>query len=285
MKRIVLFIAALALSGCTNLAAVRDVSAQLSGAAQTWDAVGGELADSCRREQQINPALGDCALEAQASAGLVSANAVLANYFQALTDAANESNFTIQPGLDQASASFANVPGVRADQVQAVSGLFSLLAIVANQALREEVLRGLIDRGGSDARTVVQGLDALVGPRLERRLDTERTQLAGQFGRLILAQGDPVGTDVEALCSGSNAAAFSGPGFLLTLEYCRRLSTLKTRLQALADYRASLADADQALATLQSSKTALKTPALARRLYDIGSALQRSVAAVRKAFV
>lgn len=275
---------AFALTGCTSLDAVRAVSTRLSSASGSWNDVGGDIYASCQRESSLNPVLVDCNLEKDASTGLAGANAVLASYFKALMDAANESNFTIQPGLDQASASAAKIPGINSDQVKAVSGLFSLLAKIATGALREETLRLLIEEGGPSAQTVVRGMDGLAVPRLTRELDTERSQLTGQFGRLILAERDPVGADPAMLCSGSAASKFSGTGYLLTLEYCRRLAILDKRVKALADYQASLRVADRALAELESSKTRLKTKELAQRLYEIGSDLDEKVTAVRKAF-
>ena len=274
----------LALGGCTSLDAVRDVSTRLSGASATWNDVGGDIYGSCQRESAINTAIADCELEKKASAGLAGANAVLTKYFTALMDAANETNFTIQPGLDAAAASAANIPGINKDQVKAVSGLFGLLAKMANQALREAALRRLIEEGGPSAQTVVRGMDDLVVPRLGRELDAERLQLAGHFGRLILAARDPVGADPAALCSGPAASKFSGTGFLLTQEFCRRLAVLDKRTKALADYQASLGVADKALTELQSSKTRLKAKDLAQRLYQIGSDLDEKVTAVRKAF-
>ena len=127
-------------------------------------------------------------------------------------------------------------------------------------------------------------MDGLVGPRLARELDAEHLQLAGHFGRLILAQRDAAGPDLSMLCSGSAASRFSGAGYLLTLEYCRRLAILDKRTKALADYRASLALADAAMTALQSSQSKLKTAALARQLYAIGTDLDRQVTMVRQAF-
>lgn len=284
MKRMLTTSLALALSSCTSLDAVRDISTRLSSASGAWNDVGGDIYASCQRESGVNPVLVDCNLEKDASTGVAGANAVLANYFKALMDTANESNFTIQPGLDQASAFAAKIPGINADQVKAVSGLFGLLTKLATGALREATLRRLIEDGGPSAQTVVRGMDGLVVPRLARELDTERFQLTGQFGRLILAQKDPVGPDPMALCSGPAASKFSGTGYLLTLEYCRRLALLDKRVKALSDYQASLGAADKALTELQSSKTKLTTKDLAQRLYEIGADLDEKIGAVRKAF-
>lgn len=284
MKRIALAICIFALPGCTDLRAVGDISLRLKAASASWNDVGNEITASCERERTINPALSDCDLENKASSGLAGANAVLANYFRALGDAANESNFTIQPGLDSTTTSVANIPGINQDQVKAASGIFSLLAHLTTEKLRENTLRDLISHGAPPTQIVVRGLDDLVVPRLTRRLDTEKFQLTAQFSRWIGAQGDRVGPDPSSFCSGSGAAQFSGTGYLLVLEYCRRLGVIDARAKALLDYQTSLHQADQALAELQSSKTKLKSKALAQQLYKVGVDLDTKVAAVRKAF-
>ena len=284
MKRLLMTGCLLVLTACTNLDAVRDISHRLSTASMAWDDVGGEFANSCIRESSINPLLSDCDLEKKASAGLAGANQVLGNYFKALRESADNSNFTIQPGLDQAAAAAAGIPGIDTKQVTAISGLVGLLSKLATGAIREATLRELIEQGGPSAQIVVRGLDDLVVTRLGRRLETERFQLTGQFGRLLLAQKETVGPDPSTLCSGSAASKFSGVGFLLTLEYCRRLGVIDNRVNALAAYRSSLAVADKALAEMQSSKTKLKAKALAQKLFEVGVDLDDKVAAIRKAF-
>lgn len=284
MKRGLTALCIFMLCGCTNLSGVRDISSRLTTASANWIDVGADIAGSCERQRTINPMLADCLLENKASDGLAGANAVLGAYFKALTSAANESNFTIQPGLSAASASVAEIPGVNTEQVKAVSGLFGLVANLVTAKMREDTLRELIDRGGQPARTVVTGMNDLVVPRLTRQLEAETTQLTAQFARLIAEQRDNVGADPSVLCVGSQASKFSGPGVLLTLEYCRRLAMIKKRTKALAGYADSLKAADAALAELQSSRTRLKAADLAQRLYTIGSELDAAIAAVRKAF-
>lgn len=285
MQRILLVMGSgAALAACTNLAAVRDISSDLTMASESWDDVGAEFAGSCARERMLNPALADCALEERASAGLMAANAVLGQYFEALMAAADQSNFTIAPGLADAGAAVSGIPGIDPARVDAVSGLVGLLSGLATDGARERTLRDLIDKGGPAAQTLVEGMNDLVVPRLTRRLDTERLQLTGQFGRLILAEGDDAGRSPEALCRGSGAAGFSGAGFLLATEYCRRVAVLDERRGALSDYQASLAEASNALEALQSSDGKLKARDLAIRLYAIGDDLNRRVRNVRRAF-
>jgi len=129
------------LSSCSDLAAVSDISSRLVSASSSWDDVASDIAGSCQREQTLNPELRDCQTEQSASDGMVGANALLRSYFQALGDAANESNFSIQPGLDTATSSVANIPGINTDQVQAASGLFAALARIATESMRESTIR------------------------------------------------------------------------------------------------------------------------------------------------
>lgn len=282
MKRLSWALIILLLSSCSDLAAVSDVSSRLVAASSSWDDVASDIAGSCQRELTLNPELRDCQAEQSASDGMVGANALLRNYFQALGDAANDSNFVIQPGLDAATASVANIPGINTDQVQAASSLFAALAKVATEAMRESTLRELIRRA-PEVRSLIRGIDAPLVARLGRRFDSEQIQLQAEFGRLILAQGDHV-TDIQGLCTGSGAANFGGTGFLLVQEYCRRHALIEERQKALLDYQASLHDADNALAELQTSQTRLKGRALAKRLYNVASDLETKVSAVRKAF-
>ncbi len=284
MKVKLLVAFAVALSGCANLSAVRDISTELNSASGSWGDVANEIAASCEREKTLNSDLNDCSLESQASEGLTGVNKVLGTYFTALADIANDGNFTVQPGLEAVTKSFVNVPGVKSDQVKAVSGLAGLLANLVIEKSREGTLRDLIERGAPAAQTIVRGLDGLVVPPLSRRLETEQLQLAGQFGRLLLAQGDTPGETLANLCSGPAASKMSGTGYLLSLEYCRRFKIIDARTKALARYQSSLREADKALNELQSSKAKLTTKALAERLYKIGSQLQDNASEIKKAF-
>jgi hypothetical protein len=283
-----------ALSGCTDLAAVRSISSQLQGATASWNDVSGEFLNSCQREQRLNPALSDCAVEKQASDGLVAMNNLLADYFKTLGLAAADSSFSIQQGITDASTSAAKIPGISATQVAAVSGLFGTLSALVGRALREKVLRDLIDNGAPHARTVVGALDTLVVENLRTRLASERTQLGSIFfAKILLAQSQSqesaaersaVAGSMDDLCKGTTATALSGTRYLLALEYCRRTDILDKRVAALEDYRNSLATADKALVALQSNKTKLKGKALFGELFAVGQDLAEKITAVRDAF-
>jgi hypothetical protein len=245
--------------------------------------VAGELDASCERERTLNSTFANCSEEKTASDGLIGANNVLDAYFKALTDVSNGDNFTIQPGLDAAAASFAKVPDISSDEVKAVSGLAGLFARSVNEGMREITLRDLIEQGAPKAQLVIKGMDDLIVSRLSRRLDTEQSQLGGQFVHWILAQGDRL-SDIDTLCSGPQAAKLSGTSYLLALEYCRRSATISARKEALDNYQASLRDADKALVELESSKAKLTTKELAGSLYKIGSELNDDISEIKKAF-
>jgi len=285
MKRIAIAVSVLALAGCTNLSAVRDVSLRLTVASKNWDDVSGDIAGSCERERTLNPGLTDCVDEVKASAGLVAADDVLRGYFKALLSAATESNFSVQPGLDAATGSVSAIPGIDQGKVKAVSGLIGLLVNLAAEKMREDTLKELIGEGAPATQQILDGLlRQIVVPRLRGRLDAEQSNLSNYFSTAISRLGDPIGSDVPAVCIGSVASKFSSSGFLLAQEYCKRLAVLTKRRSALEDYDASLVSASKALAELQSSKTKLKSKDLAKKLYAIGAELDEKVAAVRKAF-
>jgi len=283
-KSVLALLCGLVVAGCADLGAVRDISSRLVASSKTWDEVSGDIAGSCQRERALNPALVDCQLEDKASEGLVAADRVLTEYFGALFAAANESNFTLKPGLDALAGSVGSIPGIDKAQVDAVSGLVGLVAKFATERMREDALRDLIGIGGPAAQTLVDGLSQLVVPRLKARLTSERAQLAGYFAQAILAQRDAIGNDVDAICGGSQASRFSAVGFLLSQEYCRRVAIVAKRQKALEDYQASLLSASKALGELQSSSAKLKSKEVIRKLYEIGRELDDSLATVRKAF-
>lgn len=285
MKHIAIAASVLALAGCTDLTAVRDISSRLTVASKNWNDVSGDIAGSCERELTLNPRLIDCVNEVKASAGLVAANGVLGSFFEALFSAATESNFSVQPGLDAATDSVSAIPGIDQGQVTAVSGLIGLLVKLAAEKMREDTLKGLIGDGAPPAQQILDGLlRKIVVPRLKSRLDAEQSNVSSYFVTAISLSGDSIGPDLPAICSGSVASKFSSSGFLLTLEYCKRTAVLTERRRALEDYDSSLASASKALTELQSSKTKLKAKALAQKLYAIGTELDEKVAAVRKAF-
>lgn len=285
MKRMVIAVCIFALEGCSDLSAVRDISSRLTSASNNWNDVSEDLAGSCQRERTINPKLQDCDNEIKASNGLVAADAVLGNYFKALTAAATETNYTVQPGLDKITDSVKAIPNVKKDQVTAVSGLVGLLVNFVTEKMREDTLRELIGDGAPKAQLVVNGLlSQVLVPDLKSRLGTERDHLTGYFAIAIGNMKDDVGSNPESLCSSSGAALFSATGFLLAQEYCSRLAGLEMRQKALDDYDDSLKAASKALTELQSSKAQLSAKALAQKLYVIGNDLDEKTAAVRKAF-
>ena len=280
--RLAIALLSTAVASCANIVAVNHTAARLVAASDSWNDVLAEYRKSCEREMRTTSAINDCTRQSIASDQLTKTNAVLASYFIALRDASDEKNLTIQPGLDDLVTSFKEIPGVPADQVEAVSGLFGLLTHLATQAMREEIIKDLIVGGTDDARTLISALEKLTGP-LDTQLTTEEDKLTGLFGTKINSVHDD-GTNPMALCQGNVATTLSGTGYLLSLEYCRQAQVISQRKDALAKYRSSLREADSALSELKSSKDTLSNKALAQHLYAIGASLQSNVEAVRKAY-
>lgn len=286
MRRVLLGgFALIALSGCADLGAVQAISSRLTDASSSWNAVGADFERSCERERQFNPALADCADQARATDAINAIDALLTAYFKALADASNGQNFTVQNGLSDLAKSVAAVPGIDAGQVQAASGLAGLLLDRWTEAARERVLARLIHQGAPEARELIGALRQIVPPALNSSLGAERDRTSFQFALYIAQGGGRVDRDPAVMCrAGPLANRFSGPNFLLALEYCRRIAIVDDRIKALVEYQASLATADKALAELDSSKSKLKGKALAEHLYAIGKALSDDIKAVNKAF-
>ena len=276
--------AVLALSGCTNLQAVSTLSESLMTASATWNDVGEELNASCVRLLQFNPLL-DCPTPAAASSAIVATNTVLANYFTALHDAANADNFTVQPGLDALAASAASIPGVKAEEVDAVSGLARTLAGLWTEHLRERALRSLIKDGAPAAMTTIGLLQRTVPHALQTTLAAEREGMNEQFTLYIERGGGAPPRPLATMCAPPpRTHDFSGPNFLLALEYCRRLGDLDQKEKALDAYTTSLDEASKALIELNSGKTRLGGKALAVKLHTIGKTLNDDLKAVHGAF-
>lgn len=274
------------LSSCTDMTAVTTISTQLISVSSIWNEVGNEFIASCQRERQVNPALTDCATQQQATDGIVRLNGVLTGYFTALGDAANDSNFTIQPGLGDLASSVENIPGINQAQVSAATGLAGFLAKWALQSLREATVRDLIDKGVPPARELIGALDSLVVKNLTVELNGERQALDGKFGPYILqSQAIPDPGNLGAICvAGATAGFGSGPAYLLANEYCHRVSLLDQKIKALNDYKNSLMSANNALTALQSNRTNLKGRALLNQLFNISIDLNTNISNVKNAF-
>jgi hypothetical protein len=281
MNKLYFAVLALALGGCTNLEAVSTLSGNLVKASGAWNDVGQDIKGSCERQQQFN-AQQTCADQALAAARIVAVNKVLSDYFNALHDVANNSNFTVQPGLTDLAKSAAAIPGAQKAQIEAASGLAGALAKLATEALREDTLRRLIQDHASEAKSVISLLQSAAPAALKIELDGEARVMKAQFRTYIRTAGDDF---PETLCDRPpQAGGFHGQGFLLALEYCRRLDAITVKQKALADYTASLANASKALDDLDSAKTRLGAKELIGQLYKTGKDLDDKVVAVQAAF-
>lgn len=272
-------------AGCTSLEAVRSISGRLVNASQSWNAVSADIVESCLRHQQYNPVLTDCDTQRLTSEGLVASNGLLTAYFKTLQDGASEQNFTVQPGIDALSASAKSIPGIQADEVQAISGLAGLLLRLATGLAREVALRDLIADGAPPARRIIALLQARVPQALVTSIAAERDRMTFEFASYIQRAGGSLPSVPGSMCAGGpRTSDFSAGNFLLALEYCRRFSDLEVKRQAIVKYGESLNAADRALADLLSNRTRLKASELVASLYAIGRELDERVTAVRKAF-
>lgn len=282
LRRILIFATPLLLVSCRDLDAVSSLSTRLVTASSSWDAVGQALSDSCKRTSEFNPQL-DCTQDVAASEGIAAADQILRNYFSALGDAANGQNFSIQPGLDDLAGSVGKIPGIDGAKVDAAKGLAGFLTSLITEADRQRAIRDLIAQTPK-ARMVTSALEGTVSTAAATTLASERIELGRVFKVYILSAGTalPAG-QIEDMCKdpGPRSTNFTGPTFLMAVEYCRRLDVIDAQTKALASYDASLKVADQALDELQSSQSELRGKALISHLYGMGKQLDADIAAMQ----
>lgn len=280
-------VGAIALTGCTDLSAVQNISQGLRTASSSWTDVHGEFAASCERRTEVAfVETGGCTGEELASEGLASANKVLFSYFTALKDVSAEQSFSVQDGLTDLTTSVGAIPGVSEAEVKAVSGLAGTIMRLALRSRREKTLRLLIDEGGNDAVHVIELLERTVPSRLGLSLDMERTQLTSSFVGYVYQNGSQV-RPADKLCEdGPRVRDFQdrGTSYLLAMEYCDRLGAVDARDAALEDYSKSLASAKASLTELMSSNARLGAKDLAQDLYANGKDLADAVGKVETAF-
>lgn len=286
MKKLcILAVSTLALSGCTSLEAVRDISSELTSASSSWKAAGNELYESCKRRYAINDAISSCATSKASSQGLAAATEVLRTYFATLGAAANESNFTIDPGLVALGGAVSGIEGVEETQVKAVTGLAKALSNLALNAKREQVIRDLIDGEGDRVLIVINSLlKDHVAEILKDQLSTERSALLLFYDGKLEQAGLEAGRDLRLICEDRLPSDRPALEFLIVQEFCERDALVQKRQKALDAYETSLDKAAEAMRDLQSNKAKLSGEGLARRLYAIGNELKTSADNVRAAF-
>ncbi|EKF63627.1 hypothetical protein [Serratia plymuthica] len=284
MKSILFCMCTLFLTACSDLSVVRDTSARLTKANNTWSAVGAELPSSCQREARLNVNVLNCDDATSTAEGIDAANKILGEYFRALMDVATESNFTIQPGLDKATKSVSQIPGIKKERVIAVSGLVGLITQLTLNGVREHTLYQLIHDGAPYAKSVISGLSEVLVTRLTNRLDNEKIQVIGFYSGKLAYQRDEIILNSFETCNGAKPANLSATGFLLVQDYCTRIEVIEARKKAILTYQASLQDASEALTELQSAGTKLDTRELAKKLYKIGVDLDTKIDTLNKAF-
>lgn len=286
MKRLcIIAISALALTGCTNLDAVRSISSDLTSASSSWKVAGNELYESCKRRYAINDKIQSCEMSKASSEGLAAATEVLRVYFATLGAAAVETNFSVEPGIDDVSQAVRGVELIEDSQVEAVTGLAKVLSKLVLGAKRERVIRDLIDGEGDRVLGIINGLlKDHVAELLQDQLATERSALLVFYDKQLQQAGLEAGRDLRKICADRLPSDRPALEFLIVQEFCERDALVQKRQDALDAYEKSLDKAADAMRDLQSNKTRLTGKEFARNLYKIGDELKASVEDVRTAF-
>ena len=183
------------------------------------------------------------------------------------------------------SGAAAGIELVEPEQVQAVTGLASVLSNLVLGAKRERVIRDLIDGQGDTVLLIIEDLlQDHVAELLQDQLSTERSMLLTFYDRKLGQAGFEVGRDLRKICADRLPSDRQALEFLIVQEFCERDALVQKRQEALDAYETSLDKAAEAMRDLQSSKTKLSGKDLARRLYTVGDELKSSVDNVRAAF-
>lgn len=259
-----------ALSGCANLAEVRQFSAEsakLSGYTPLTERYLGSyersqfylLSEDARRRQQ---ALDLRKKEARAS--LMAVHEVAARYMATLAALAGDDAFRIDAPIKAMGAGLVAAPELGLDRstVSAASTLAGTLAnAVAGRYQRREV-RAFLDRNGADAQQVFDGLVRIAG-NMRASLDNERKDVLGFFeigsfgleadrtvGPYLARLARGIGADKAAEYDAADASASQAlagleavaQGHRYLMANLERLSATDVRAR-LAGYRVAVQDA------------------------------------------
>ncbi len=272
-------------AGCANFQAVDMTAGQLVTASSSWNSVADEFEASCVRRNEVSDVTSDCSSEKQATAGLEAANKILSAYFTALQQTSNGANFSVDSGISNLSASVQAIPGVGAPQIQAMSGLASFLADAATKRLEERTINLLISEGAPKAEAVIDVMNNVVVPQLTNELNREKSQTQTTFISYIQQSGSVVDLRKIDCMSGPSTKNFeTGTSYLLAQTYCSKVTTLSTKILALANYKNSLNTAKNALVNLENGKDNLSSKAIAQQLISEASKLKGDINKINKAF-
>jgi hypothetical protein len=273
------------IDGCTNLTAVNTTAGQLVAAASSWDSVADEFEASCARRNQVSDVPSDCSNEKKAAQGLESSDKILSTFFTALEQSSNGSNFSVDPGISSLSSSLQAIPGINANQVDAVSGVASFLADMSTKGMEERTLNKLITDGAPKAEAAIDVMSEFVVPQLTKILNREKQQTLTTFNSYIQQSGvsiDLKKMDCNAGLSTSNFA--TGTAFLLGQAYCAKIITVMMKLSALDNYKKSLATAKSSLKNLENGKDKLGAKTIVQQLISETSSLKGDIDKINKAF-
>lgn len=282
-----LAISVLSLSACASLEAVSKTSTNLTTASKNWENVGNEVLATCERSKQIEPVT-RCERSKTASEAVQAVNTVLKRYFEVMGEATNEKSFTIEAGVGSAASSIGEIPGIDEAKVKAASGLFSTLSKWATASLREKTLQSLIEEGGENAKTLINGLDQAVSAPLLDNLNEEEKNLASRFGSWFINMNVQTPIPLSNMCLPDKAIQFDrnngGQAYLLVQEYCRSQKIIEDRKKAVNEYQKSLQSAQKALSELQNSSSSLSSDSLAETLEPINKDIGDSIKSLEEIF-
>ncbi len=275
---------ALAVAGCANFQAVNRTAKELLSAQTSWNAIATDYQASCRRGDLMSASAIECGGEGRATKSLEAANDILADYFKALEQASETSNFSVEPGITALASSVEGLPGANADQVDAAKVLASFLANLATRSLEERTLKRLIADGAPKAEAVLGVLHDTVVPQFEERYKTEARLTQTAFMSYLQASGTLLDLRSATCEQVSVRGLANGTGYLLMQDFCTKQQALERRKTALAAYSASLVKAQTLLAALEQGKDDLDAKALAKQIESDLSTLKKDVEGIKDVF-
>jgi hypothetical protein len=288
LRAVLLLSSSMFAAGCANLEAVNQTAGALVSASSSWDAVAEEFEASCARRNLMvatTADMSDCQEEKRATESLDATNKVLASYFSALQQASTTSNFSVEPGLSAVATAADGLPGVQANQVDAVKQLASYLSGLVTRGIEERTVRRLVADGAPQAEAVLDVLIGTAAVQLERQYRDERRITFAAFASYAQQSGTVFNVSDDSCANLAVRSFATGTGYLLGQSYCARVAPIEAREAALTSYRGSLQRARQTLVELQRGVDDLSAKDLAKQLGAEASELKKDIQAVKQAFL
>lgn len=226
-----LAIAALLLSGCTNLDAVSNF-AKLSASITNYEQVVHDYAQSPKRQMLYQPDNQDAMLHATAkrraeqSRHFAAAQATLVAYMETLGDLASDHVATIDDDIDNINTALATTKfigdGDRSQNIETASAAGAIATIVGNAILdrwRKDKVVEIIQSANPNLQVAIAGFTAVLDIDLRESLNNEKAAIKKPFRAwqaAARAASDPDGAPVIAN--------------MLMEERVRELETKETKL-------------------------------------------------------